>query len=132
MLVVTAAIIEENGKILIGRRAPDQPRAGLWEFPGGKLLPGESPEDGLRRELQEELGVETRVVRHYRDTSANVDGRDILLRFYKVRIDSGIPGKCVHDRLEWIERGRLPDYAFLPADIDVAIQLSLEKQSDVR
>jgi 8-oxo-dGTP diphosphatase len=59
MTVVAAALIDDAGRVLLQRRAPDRAMAGLWEFPGGKVEPGELPEAALVRELREELGIET-------------------------------------------------------------------------
>ncbi len=61
MISVTCAIIENGGKILIARRAADQKLAGKWEFPGGKVADGESPEECLKRELEEEFGIQADV-----------------------------------------------------------------------
>ena len=61
MTTVTCAIIEKEGKILIARRAEDQKLAGKWEFPGGKVEDGESPEECLKRELEEEFGIQAEV-----------------------------------------------------------------------
>jgi len=61
MVTVTAALIARDGRLLVARRAAGRSQGGLWEFPGGKLEPGEAPEDCLRRELREELGIESTV-----------------------------------------------------------------------
>lgn len=65
MITVTCAIVENQGKILIARRAEDQKLAGKWEFPGGKVEDGESPEECLKRELNEEFGTNRGVVSHF-------------------------------------------------------------------
>lgn len=79
---VVAAIIEYDGQYLACRRAPHKASAGLWEFPGGKIEPGESPEDALVREIEEELNLKIDVVRHFHTAQTIVEGSIIQLECY--------------------------------------------------
>ena len=116
MRVVTAAVIVRDGRVLVARRAPGERFAGRWEFPGGKVEPGESPEAGLKRELREELALDVQVGRLLLDVPLDSGHDPMILRFYEVRILSGMPSLSVHDRLDWAEIAYLPGYDFLPAD----------------
>ncbi len=108
--IATAAVILVDGRVLLARRPPDKLLGGLWEYPGGKLEGGETPEVCLRREIQEELGVDTRVgdlmgvyehaYTHYR----------ITLHAYHTEIRSGKPVPLEHSELAWVPISKLPDY----------------------
>jgi 8-oxo-dGTP diphosphatase len=124
MIVVTAAVIDQDGRVLVARRGPAERHAGLWEFPGGKVEPGESPEQCLVRELREELELEAEVVEHLADIPAGSSETPLLLRFYETRILSGRPVLHVHDRVEWVPYAGLTSYNFLPADIGMVHLLS--------
>jgi len=123
-LLVTAAVIERNGLILLARRVTSAHGAGGWEFPGGKLEAGEAPETGLAREIQEELGVAITVgallaeVRHAYPTTT------IRLRAYHARIAAGEPQAAEHAALAWVPRAALLDYDLLPADVPIAQRLA--------
>ncbi|MCJ7612157.1 MAG: (deoxy)nucleoside triphosphate pyrophosphohydrolase [Candidatus Aminicenantes bacterium] len=113
---VTAGVIVLKGKILIARRRLEDRFGGLWEFPGGKIDPGEKPQACLRRELREELGIETRVGGLL--CSSRVDGphHSIELLAYAVEVVSGKPKAHEHDELRWVEPGALGDYEFPQLD----------------
>ena len=85
MISVTFAIIEKAGKILIARRASDQKLAGKWEFPGGKVEDGESPEECLKRELEEEFGVQVEVGEFIYSNKHHYDHISIYVRFNRSR-----------------------------------------------
>ena len=123
MRVVTAAVIVRDGRVLVTRRAPGERYAGRWEFPGGKVEPGESPEAGLARELFEELALEAQVCKHLLDVPLDSGHDPVVLRFYEACILSGIPSLRVHDRLDWAEITDLPGYDFLPADMAMVSML---------
>jgi len=119
MTTVVAAVIECNGRILICQRRKGQAHELKWEFPGGKVEPGETVEAALRRELREELDIEatldaeiTRYEYRYPDRPP------ILLIFFRVTKFSGEPRNRVFERMEWEPRERLPDYDFLDGDIE--------------
>ena len=114
---VAAALIVRGGEVLIGQRRPDQPMALLWEFPGGKIEAGESPEQALARELDEELGIRatigprvTRVRHNYRHGGA------VDLQFFAVREFSGEIVNRIYQQVRWVRFDELPNYDFLPAD----------------
>lgn len=118
MKTVTAAILrDDRGRILIARRAPGQSNAGMWEFPGGKLEPAETPEAGLARELHEEFGVETAVGAFYAESIYRYAHGCIRLIAYDARITRGEPRPVVHDQLAWVSAAQMHDYTFSPADI---------------
>lgn len=127
-LRAVAGVIERNGLILIGRRLPEDSWGGLWEFPGGKIEPGETTEDCLARELMEELGVETRVG----ERLCVVQPSDRFhLTVHRVEILSGEPELREHTDLRWVEPERLEDFDMLPANRPV-IGYLLGRQDDVR
>ncbi len=118
LLVVAAALIDTDGRVLIARRPAGKPLAGLWEFPGGKVDPGERPETALIRELAEELGVEVDEACLAPLTFASHAYEDfhLLMPLYVCRRWRGI----VHGRdaqaLKWVRPQNLRDYPMPPAD----------------
>ena len=119
MTTVVAAVIEQQGRILICQRRRGQPHELKWEFPGGKLEPDETPEDALRRELREELAIEavpdTEITRY---EFAYPDCPPILLIFFRVTRFTGRLQNLVFERMLWETRDRLPEYDFLEGDLD--------------
>lgn len=115
---VVAALIVKDGSIVICQRTSHQTMPLKWEFPGGKIEPGESEEAALRRELQEELGIEAVIgpkVTTIRHTYAS--GGVVELNFFVVEhFDGEIKNRIFHD-VRWIEAADLPDYDFLEADV---------------
>jgi 8-oxo-dGTP diphosphatase len=114
---VAAAIIVRDGEVLIGQRRADQPMALQWEFPGGKIEPGESPEQALARELDEELGIKavigprlTRIRHNYRHGGA------VDLQFFTVREFSGEIENRIFQQVIWTRLEDLTKYEFLTAD----------------
>ncbi len=119
MTTVVAAVIERNGRILICQRRRGQAHELKWEFPGGKLEPGESPEGALRRELREELAIEAVLDSEITRYEYAYPGRAaILLIFFRVTQFVGEPQNLVFERMEWEPRERLPEYDFLEGDLD--------------
>jgi 8-oxo-dGTP diphosphatase len=114
---VAAALIVREGEVLICQRRADQPMALQWEFPGGKIEAGESAEEALARELDEELGIQatvgplvTRIRHNYRHGGA------VDLQFFAVREFSGELENRIFAQLRWTRLEQLPEYDFLPAD----------------
>lgn len=114
---VAAALIVRDGEVLIGQRRADQPMASLWEFPGGKIEAGESPQQALARELAEELGIHasigppvTRIRHNYRHGGA------VDLQFFSVREFVGEIQNRIYQQVRWVKLAELPDYEFLAAD----------------
>ena len=120
MKTVTAAIIFNEDKVLICRRAPEEKLAGYWEFPGGKLEAGESLRQCLERELHEELGLEVRAGEILGRSLYAYEHGEIELVGIRAELLSGEPEKRVHDRLEWVLPERLAGYLLAPADIPLA------------
>lgn len=120
---VTGALITDGDKILIARRAPGQSLAGHWEFPGGKVEPGETPEESLRRELYEELGIVAEVGEHFATSVHHHPRGTIELQVYFARIKSGQLVLKVHDAVAWVTPGELLEYDLLPADLPIAQRL---------
>ena len=116
--VVVAAVIEDIDRFLVTRRQPGVHLAGMWEFPGGKIDPGETHEAALRRELLEELGVETEVgARIHRAEHAYPD-RTIELHFYRCAL-RGVPRPALGQDMRWVPRGELRLLGFPPADTEL-------------
>ncbi len=119
MIQVVAAIIERHGRILIAQRKPTDPHPLKWEFPGGKVEPGETPERGLIRELREELGIEAAVGAEIaRYGYAYPERPPIELIFYRVTAFEGEPENLVFERMVWERADRLADYDFLDGDVE--------------
>jgi 8-oxo-dGTP diphosphatase len=110
-------LLIRDGLILICQRRPDQPMALQWEFPGGKIEQGESPEQALARELQEELGINAKIgsrVTHIRHNYRH--GGAVDLQFFSVpSFDRELENKIFH-QLKWVKLEELPEYEFLAAD----------------
>jgi len=123
MKIVTAAIIRDENDFLIARRAPGQTHAGFWEFPGGKLEEGETPEQCLSRELEEEFGISARIGDFFFENIHSYAGGTILLKAYRVESYTGEICATVHDKIEWVESKLLLDHDLLPADIPIAAEL---------
>ncbi|HSV91777.1 MAG TPA: (deoxy)nucleoside triphosphate pyrophosphohydrolase [Desulfobacterales bacterium] len=120
---VTAAIWMEAGKVLIARRPPGVSQAGLWEFPGGKVQPGETPEACLVREIEEELGVRVEVEEFFAESVHAYADKLIRLLAYRVRAAGGTLSANDHDELRWVEPRELENYAFCPADLPLVRRL---------
>ncbi len=120
MKQVTAAVIEKDGLILIAQRRQGDALAGKWEFPGGKIEPGETPEACLERELMEEFGVETRIGAFICSSRFEYKHLPIELLVYRAEHLSGEFKLNEHDRIEWVTPAGLKDYDLSSADIPVA------------
>ncbi|MGD1062497.1 MAG: (deoxy)nucleoside triphosphate pyrophosphohydrolase [Terracidiphilus sp.] len=114
---VAAALIVRDREVLIGQRRADQPMGSMWEFPGGKIEPGESAKEALARELSEELGIRaevgpavTRIRHHYRRGGA------VDLQFFAVREFSGEISNQIYQQIRWVKLEDLTGYEFLAAD----------------
>ena len=119
--IVTAAIILNESRVLIGRRKPNQALGGYWEFPGGKVENGESLVDCLKRELQEELGVNAKVSEDiFMLVDHTHDGGEIQLIAMLADIRDQQPVGTVHDFLAWAPIEELLSYKLAPADIPIA------------
>jgi 8-oxo-dGTP diphosphatase len=125
---VAAALIVRGSEILICQRRPDQPMALQWEFPGGKIEPGEGPEEALARELNEELGIAARIgvrVTHIRHNYRH--GGAVDLQFFAVNEFSGELLNRIFHQVKWVRLEDLPSYDFLAADRDLIKDLAAGK-----
>jgi len=119
MVQVVAALLEREGRVLIAQRKPDQWHPLQWEFPGGKVEPGESPEAAVERELQEELGIAGAAGEEIARYQYRYPERPpIELIFYRVRAYSGEPRNLVFQEMRWESPARLLEYDFLEGDIE--------------
>ena len=120
---VTAAVIVREGRVLIVRRGPGERHAGFWEFPGGKIRPGETPQACLERELREELGIWTRAGEIFDVSEYEYDHGIVRLIAISTEIESGDVALSVHDRAEWARIEALDSFELLPADLPIAEKL---------
>ncbi|WP_366555475.1 (deoxy)nucleoside triphosphate pyrophosphohydrolase [Aquibaculum sediminis] len=118
MLVAAAALVDADGRVLIARRPEGKPLAGLWEFPGGKVAPGETPEQALVRELHEELGLDTRTscLAPIAFASHAYEDFHLLMPLFACRVWQGNPTAREGQELAWVKPVRLADYPMPPAD----------------
>ena len=118
LLVAACALIDADGRVLIAERPAGKSMAGLWEFPGGKVEAGETPEETLIRELEEELGVITEIACLAPLTFAShpYDGFHLLMPLYVCRRYEGIAQGREGQRLKWVRPKELRDYPMPPAD----------------
>ena len=116
--MVAAALIDGDGRVLVQQRPPGKPMAGLWEFPGGKLELGESPEAALIRELTEELGitVESACLAPATFASESLGGRHLVLLLYALRKWGGVPVAHHATGLKWVRPLELHALDMPPAD----------------
>jgi 8-oxo-dGTP diphosphatase len=122
-VVVAAAVIIREGRVLLTRRAEGQHLAGLWEFPGGKLEQGESPEEALARECREECGIEIAVSEILEVTHHRYPEKEVLLLFYRCELRSGeVKHLQVADHA-WVAPADLRDYPLPPADEGVVSRI---------
>jgi len=118
ILVVAVALIDPDGRILIAKRPEGKQLAGLWEFPGGKVEPGERPEQALIRELKEELGIDVKeaCLAPFVFTSHAYEKFHLLMPLYLCRRWSGTVVAKEHSALAWVKPAKLRDYPMPPAD----------------
>ncbi|WP_036486561.1 (deoxy)nucleoside triphosphate pyrophosphohydrolase [Nitratireductor basaltis] len=118
VLVVACALVDADGRVLITQRPEGKTLAGLWEFPGGKVDPGEVPEEALIRELHEELGIETKTscLAPLTFASFSYEKFHLLMPLYVCRRFWGIPEGREGQALKWVRPNRLRDYPMPPAD----------------
>ena len=115
-LVVAAAILDAAGRVLIAERPAGKHMAGRWEFPGGKVAPGEPEEAALARELEEELGIEVTGARPVMRLTHRYPDREIELSMWVVERYRGEPRALDGQRLKWVERAQLAGEDILEAD----------------
>ena len=126
VLVAACALIDADGRVLIAERPAGRSMAGLWEFPGGKVEPGERPEDTLIRELKEELAITVREACLAPLTFASHSYADfhLLMPLYVCRRWEGTVRACEGQRLAWARPNQLKDYPMPPADLPLIPHLT--------
>ncbi|HKU65412.1 MAG TPA: (deoxy)nucleoside triphosphate pyrophosphohydrolase [Rhizomicrobium sp.] len=119
ILVVAAALVDADGRVLIAQRPEGKSMAGLWEFPGGKIERGECPEDALIRELGEELGIAVKqaCLAPFTFASHNYPNFHLLMPLYVCRRWDGIPQPRHHAALKWVRPKDMKDYPMPAADL---------------
>ena len=123
--VACALLFDAAGRVLLARRPPHKHLGDLWEFPGGKVEPGESPAAALVREIREELGTEIDVGEALPPVTHAYPGATIDLRPFRCRLAAGAPEPHPHEHtaLAWVTRGELAAYELCPADVPIVAAL---------
>ena len=118
ILVVAAALVDSDGRVLIAQRPEGKQLAGLWEFPGGKVEPGETPEIALIRELEEELGIVVKqaCLAPFVFASHTYETFHLLMPLYLIRRWEGEPEAKEHAALKWVRPNDMGQYPMPPAD----------------
>lgn len=119
VLVSAVALIDVDGRVLLAQRPPGKSMAGLWEFPGGKVEPGETPEAALIRELHEELAIDTwaSCLAPLTFASHAYEEFHLLMPLFACRKWQGVPQAQEGQTLKWVAANRLRDYPMPPADV---------------
>ncbi len=119
VLVAAVALIDRDGRVLLAQRPAGKPMAGLWEFPGGKVESGETPEHALIRELHEELGIDTweSCLAPLTFASHSYEDFHLLMPLFACRKWQGIPHPHEGQNLKWVAVANLASYPMPPADL---------------
>ncbi len=125
LLVVACALIDRDGRVLLSRRPQGKTHGGLWEFPGGKIEPGERPEQAIVRELREELGIEPceRCLQSFAFVSHGYEDFHILMPLYVCRQWDGIVRACEGQETKWVRPADLHLFPMTPADVPLAAEI---------
>lgn len=123
MLEVVGAVIQEGERVLIAQRLPGKSQGLCWEFPGGKVEPGEAPEAALARELAEELGITVEVGAVFGAVIWEGGGRPLRLTCYRARLVAGTPEPRECHAVRWVALEELDRFDFAPADVPLVRQL---------
>ena len=122
--LVVAALVRDGARVLMSRRRADQPMPLLWEFPGGKVEPGEDPVVALAREVREELGCGVRVGRIHEVVFHAYEAFDLVMLVYACTLTGDTPRAIQVAEVAWVEAARLPSLELLPADAPLAKKLA--------
>ncbi|WP_169565996.1 8-oxo-dGTP diphosphatase MutT [Sneathiella limimaris] len=125
VLVVAVALVDDDNRIMIAQRPEGKSMAGLWEFPGGKVEAGETPEDALIRELKEELSIDVTAacLAPFTFASHTYEKFHLLMPLYVCRRWSGTPHPQEGQTLKWVRANQLKDFPMPPADIPLIAML---------
>jgi len=126
-IIVVAAVVERAGEFLVARRLTGTHLAGYWEFPGGKVLPGETHEEALQREIVEELNTGIASIRKIFSTSHAYPERIVDLHFYRGEL-TGTPQPALGQELRWITRADFASLEFPAADNELIARLVSEQR----
>lgn len=126
LVVVVAAVIEQDGRFLVTQRRPGTHLAGCWEFPGGKRAPGESLHDALHREMREELDVAIDIDDTLDISDHAYPDRIVRVHFYRCRLQ-GEPQPRLGQSMRWVERAELASLEFPPADAALIAKLVADR-----
>lgn len=117
MRKVTAAILIRDGNVLIAKRKPGKRLASFWEFPGGKIEEGETPEECLKREMKEELGIDINVGQYFGENVYHYEFGTVRLMGFWASMKGGVITPRVHDEVRWVTPDNLDQFIFTPADL---------------
>ena len=125
VLVAAMALVDADGRVLLARRPEGKTMAGLWEFPGGKVLPGETPEAALIRELKEELGLDITesCLAPFTFASHRYEDFHLLVPLFLCRVWDGTPVALEGQELKWLRPGEMKNLAMPPADAPLVAML---------
>ena len=121
---VSAALIFRGGKILVAQRHAQSHLGGLWEFPGGKREPGETPEECVAREIREELGVEISVGGLFEEIAHDYPEKSVRLKFFVCQLLAGEPRPLGCEAVKWVEKPGLGAHRFPAADARLLARLA--------
>ena len=123
MIDVTAAIIKRDGRIFIAKRSSTSSLPNKWEFPGGKIDSGETPEECLKRELYEEFDIMVTVGDFLAESVYEYDQKTVRLMAFQVSTDADITTLNAHDDVRWVPAEKLLEYDLAPADVLIAMEV---------
>lgn len=126
MTEVVAALIWQGDKFMICQRPAHKARGLLWEFVGGKVEPGETPEEALVRECREELDVTLQVGELYTEVTHVYPDLTVHLSLFHASIREGIPQKLEHNDIQFIAPSEIPNYDFCPADVEILQKIRMD------
>lgn len=128
MKKVTAAILINDDKVLIAKRKATKKSGDLWEFPGGKIEDGETPEECLKREIKEEFNIDIEVGNFFGESVYRYEHGAIQLLAYFANWKNGAISPAVHEEYRWVNINELDKFDFLPADVPLVTKLMFWRQ----
>ena len=126
---VVAAMIVDNGRLLICRLPEGKALAGMWEFAGGKIEPGETPEQALVRECHEELDITIEPQSLFAQVEYDYPAMHLSMQVYTAQILSGTPKRLEHMEMKWVSPDQLGEFTFCPADREILDKIAAERRN---